>query len=206
MIEVNNKLNKTVVFREFVGFYFENKGLIDLLQKANQSEAVRQLHQTVCNERQKENLTPLSVRFISAEEAKSDRAYASANCNMSTGVITIRSDLPFVEKLHSLVFELGNLSQKKTKDEIEEEIKQRKIKTSLECARRIEEMEYKTAQICADVFDKSVIKGEWELSLISVPDRFINFDDYWEKATAVGHVQYYIDRFEEFLKNKPPSL
>jgi len=183
---------------DFVCFYLKNKDLFYLIHKVEQSPYALELFNRVQNQRRIEGLQGVTIHFVSKDEAGSDRAFASANCEMDEGIISIRSDEINPEKLYSIIFELANLSQKKTKDRIDEEWTKGLITNGEQLARKIERMEFKTNQITNEIFSRSIDNDYWESSLEVYINNVNDFDTFWQEALTTNHAQYYMQIFEKY--------
>lgn len=163
----------------------------------------RALYFEVCEKRKKEGLEMPVVRFISAEEAGSDRAYlGGANINPKTGVITIRSDQSDNDKLDSLIFELANLSQSKDFLQLNKDVVSNKIKTGFAFAQKKESIEFESGKISDRIICRSVDEGYWHVSMKKLMFNKNSFEEWWSLALRQGHAQYYMNAFRTYHSRK----
>ncbi len=187
---------------QFLAYFLKENELMKLVLKVCQSPAASDLLNRVQKKRADQKLPPLTVRFINKEEAGTKRENESAHCNPKTGEIVIRSDQPQAEKLHSFIFELANLSQKERKDQIERDIKNGVIKSDIETATKIEEIEYETDCITNQIFEDSIQGKHWEASLQSCISKWKNFEDFLRSAKKQGHFDFYVTLAETARNNR----
>lgn len=187
------------VLVNFLNSYLNNYDLYNLGINAGKSSALMELYQKVSAVREKQGLPAISIRLISKEEIGSNFAFQDANCDMKKGKITIPAHFSLENKLAGLAFELANLSQKEVTDRLEKDLDEQKISDPVECAKIIERMEFNTVCIQNDIIKNSILKKQWDISVIKHMYKHDTFEKHWEKALKNGHAQYYIDHFKKVI-------
>ncbi len=173
----------------------------DVIARLKTSSTARDLLERVNANQGLYGLKSVSLKFV----PKAERPHTPpATSDPVTGEICIWTECTPNQKLCNLIFELLNLERATPQvNALVERIASGEISTAFDYALRIEEIEFTTVQAYPKVMRKCIEKDGWDESVYLEGPKLLwdSFESYWQAQCKGGHVQFYINQFEDVVAN-----
>ena len=177
----------------------EHCRMVLILEKMAANRRAAVLYHRACG-----NVNRLDIQLVTPHEMR-DPIFKGETHHRS-GLIKIRTDLPFWEQVYVLIFELGNMAQAKKLEEIHTDLISGKyLGKKNQYIKDLEYVEYHTAKIARRVAENGVKNKVWDPVVLNVHSNydFSSFQTYFAQVPKVHKDNYgkYWQEWENYHKS-----